>query len=191
LVVALACFAACSNPRSETDSSAAANRSARPTSISSTTPSPTATTAPTPPAASPLGPLLEPDERDRILEAYRRFWPLAADASRRPPSSWRQTLAAVVTEPLLSELLDGLAEQRRHGLVDYGTVVLHPRIVQYDAGRASIVDCQDASQSGTLDVDTGVAKTVGSAHTAITVVLARGSDRRWRLSAARQLDTAC
>ena len=126
-----------------------------------------------------------------MLANYRQFWAVVTTASQTPPSSWRHALSAVSTEPLLSQLLDGLIEQTRKGLVDYGTITVHPRIVRADARHASIVDCQDASKSGTLDTDTGVAKTVGSARTPFTAVLIRGADGRWRLSEGRLLGDSC
>jgi hypothetical protein len=100
-------------------------------------------------------------------------------------------MSAIAVEPLLSHLVDGITEQHRKGLLDYGAVVPHPRIVQASAGRASIVDCQDASRSGTVDVQTGVVQSVGSARTPMASVLTRGADGRWRLSEARLLDGSC
>jgi hypothetical protein len=145
------------------------------------------------PGSSPSGqrPLPGSGEPGRILADYRRFWAIAVTVSRRPPDSWRSTMAAIAAEPLLSLLLDGIAEQSRKGLVDYGTVVPHARVVQASADRASVVDCQDASKSGTLDLETGIVKTAGSARTPMTCVLTRGADGRWRVSEARLLDGTC
>lgn len=111
--------------------------------------------------------------------------------SRQPPDSWRRSLTAVAAEPLLSELLDGLTEQHRKGLLDYGSITVNPRIVRAEGQRVSIVDCQDASRSGTLDPDTGIAKGVGSARTPVAAVLDRGADGRWRLTEARYLEGSC
>jgi hypothetical protein len=143
--------------------------------------------------SSPSVPLVLPgsDERARILADYRRFWAIAVTVSRRAPDSWRSTMSAVAAEPLLSELLDGIAEQYRKGLVDYGAVVPRPRVVQASADRASVLDCQDASKSGALDIKTGIVKAAGSARTPMTCVLTRGVDGRWRVSEAMLLDGTC
>jgi hypothetical protein len=152
---------------------------------------PASASASTPVASPTMGPLLAPAETARMLASYRQFWAVVTTASQTPPSSWRRALSAVSAEPLLSQLLDGLIEQTRKGLVDYGTITVHPRIVRVDARHASIVDCQDASRSGTLETDTGVAKTVGSARTPFSAVLIRGADGRWRLSEGRLLGDSC
>lgn len=131
------------------------------------------------------------DELPRILADYRRFWEVVTAASRQPPNSWRPALSAVSVEPLLSQLLDGLSEQQRKGLVDYGMALLHPQLVPVRVGRVSVVDCQDTSRSGTLNAETGMVKTVGSPRTPFAGVLERGIDGRWRLSQARFLDGAC
>jgi len=131
------------------------------------------------------------DERPLIVAAYQRFWTVAATVSRQPPEAWRETLAEVSAEPLLSQLVEGLAEQRAKGLTDYGTVVPRPRLARTEAGQASIVDCQDASRSGTLDIHTGLVESTGNARTPLAAVLERGRDGRWRLTEARYLDGSC
>jgi hypothetical protein len=142
-------------------------------------------------SSTALGPVLTPHQPALILAGYRRFWLVASAASRQPPTLWRRSLSAVSVEPLLSHLVDGLAEQHAKGLAEYGAVVLHPTIVHAEPQRASIVDCQDASKSGTLEVATGAVRTVGAARTPLTAVMERGSDGRWRLSEARLLDGSC
>lgn len=122
---------------------------------------------------------------------YKRFWRVTTTVSQQPPTSWRRTLATVAVEPLLSEMLDLLTEQHRKGLIDYGTITVNPRIVRTAGRKVSIIDCQDASKSGTLDIDTGVPKTVGSARTPFAGVLTVGKDGRWRLSEARLLPGTC
>jgi hypothetical protein len=134
---------------------------------------------------------VRPADAVRILKVYSQFWDVVLEVSRRPSNSWRQVLEPVSTEPLLSQLLDGLADQRREGIVDYGTVRLRPQIVRSDGRDASIVDCQDASRSGTLDVDSGVAESVGAPRRPVAAVLELGRDGRWRLSEARLLEGTC
>ena len=138
-----------------------------------------------------MGPLLGADDATRITTDYRRFWSIASGLSRQPPESWRRTLATVAVEPLLSEMVDAATEQHRKGLLDFGTIRLHPRIVRSSTRRVSIVDCQDASGSGLLDAETGAVTSVGSARTPFAGVMDLSSDGRWRLSQARLLDGGC
>jgi hypothetical protein len=130
-------------------------------------------------------------QREAVLAAYRRFWWVASRLDSRPQPQWRPLLAAVTAEPLLSRVLSGLEAETRAGHRQYGVVLLRPTVVDADAERASIVDCQDASRSGLTDVDTGLAVTVGSARTAVTAVLTRDHNGTWRVSDARYLQDPC
>lgn len=73
-----------------------------------------------------------------VLDAYRRFWAVAAGVGRRPETEWRSRLEPVTTDPLLSALVKGLAEQQRRGVVDFGTVQLgRPSPRSHRRGRRS------------------------------------------------------
>ncbi len=122
---------------------------------------------------------------------YRQFWVVASTVGQLPPDRWRATLAAVAADPLLSQLLDGLAEQRARGTVQYGTVVPRPTVVELRPTRASIIDCQDASRSGEVDPATGVVRTVGAARTPVAAVVQRDTAGRWRVTDARYLPGQC
>jgi hypothetical protein len=138
------------------------------------------------PAAAPAG-----GEASTVAAAYRRFWAVSVGLDRRPRDQWRPALAAVATEPLLGRVYDGLVGQRESGVVEYGGVVPHPSVVAVGVGRASVLDCQDASRSGELDLDTGLPRTVGSARTPVAATLVRGGDGEWRVAEARYLDGGC
>jgi hypothetical protein len=86
---------------------------------------------------------------------------------------------------------DGLRAQRAAGRRDYGVVVPHPSVVAVQGGRASVLDCQDASGSGELDLDTGLPQTVGGARMPLAGTLLRGADGRWLVSQLRHLDGSC
>ena len=126
-----------------------------------------------------------------VVDAYRRFWEIATDVGNHPVKEWRPRLQLVATDPFLSELLDGLSEQRQRGVVDFGTVDLRPTVATFLPTRASIIDCQDASRSGEADRFTGEVKTVGSSHTAFTATLTRSSSGRWQVTQARYLPESC
>lgn len=130
-------------------------------------------------------------EQVRILADYRRFWSVVTTVSRQPPSTWLRILATVTVEPLLSKTVDLVRQQHREGLIDYGVIDLNPRIVEATDHTVSIVDCQDASKSGTLDIETSMPRTVGSASMSFAGVMVIGEDGRWRLSVARFLPGTC
>ena len=134
----------------------------------------------------------DPATAASVERAYRRFWATAQAVDRRPPEQWRTVLSTVTGEPLLDELLDGLAEQRDDGIVMYGTVEPRPTVAQIAGGRATVMDCQDASRSGELDSATGAIERVGAARTAVAAVL-RYDTRAgaWKVTEARYLDEPC
>lgn len=156
------------------------------------TPPTTATTATTDanPSQPPTG-RLGTASAAAVLDAYRRFWAVAAGVGRQPETEWRPRLELVTTDPFLSALLKGLAEQQRRGVVDFGTVQLRPTVAALTPTRASILDCQDASRTGEVDRDTGEVTSVGSSRTAFTATLTRDPAGRWRVAQARYLPDPC
>jgi hypothetical protein len=126
-----------------------------------------------------------------IERAYRRFWTVAATLPDLPPARWLPALSTVATDPLLTQVYEGLQAQRRAGRRDFGTVVPHPRVVGLTGRTASLVDCQDASGSGELDLDSGLPTSVGAARTPLAATLRYGPGERWRVYALRYLDTEC
>jgi hypothetical protein len=138
---------------------------------------PSATAAPTSSAA--------------IEKAYRRFWTVADTLADLPPNRWLPELSTVAADPLLTQIYQGLHTQRQAGRRDYGTVMPRPTVVAVQAATATVLDCQDASRSGELDIDTGLPTTVGNARTPLAATLTLGTEGRWRLSQLRYLDSSC
>jgi hypothetical protein len=130
-------------------------------------------------------------ELQDVVSAYRRFWAVAQGVDRQPPEQWRPLLTQVTGPPLLDQLLDGFAAARTHGTLQYGTVEVRPDVVDLTTARASILDCQDASQSGELDRDTGTIEKTGSARTPVAAVVSRQSTGRWVVTEARYLPGSC
>lgn len=126
-----------------------------------------------------------------VLDAYRRFWTVASEVGRQPATRWRIRLEPVATDPFLSELLEGLAEQQERGAVDFGAVQVRPTIATLTPTRASVLDCQDASRSGEADRATGDVISVGSSRTAFTATLTRDAAGRWKVAQARYLRDPC
>jgi hypothetical protein len=131
------------------------------------------------------------NEAGAVERGYRRFWAVAASIGALPPGRWWAALSTVATQPLLGDVYRGLQVQRAAGRRDFGTVVPHPRVAAASVGRASVLDCQDASGSGELDVDTGLPRSTGSARTALAGTLSLGPDGVWRVSQLRYLEEPC
>lgn len=130
-------------------------------------------------------------DRSAAVVAYLRFWSVASTVDSQPRPRWRTLLAAVAVEPLLSRVLSGLDAQLAGGGRQYGVVRPRPVIVAQTTRSASVVDCQDASGSGVLDIDTGLPRSRGAARTAVSATLLRSPDGTWRVSDARYLDGPC
>jgi len=167
---------------------ACSNKHAAPTLTHANTSS---TSGHTEPAAAAATDRQRQSTETAVLEAYRRFWKVAADVGRRPAHEWRTRLEPVAAEPFLSELVEGFSEQRERGVVDFGTVELRPTVASLFPTRASILDCQDASRTGEVDRATGEVKTVGSSHTPFTATLTKTRGGGWKVSQARYLPAPC
>jgi len=150
-----------------------------------------AASPPPTPAAAAVSSAAPEADRAAVEAAYRRFWTVTAGMGRQPVARWRAVLSTVAVEPLLSRLYDGYQANYRAGVGEYGLVRPRPAVVGVRGGRASVVDCQDASMSGEIDTDTGLPRTVGGARTPVAATLVRGADGVWRLSDARYLDSSC
>ncbi len=97
----------------------------------------------------------------------------------------------VAAEPLLTRLIDGLQARIRAGYRQYGDVTPHVQVIEVHGGRASVLDCQDASRAGEVDIATGLPTNLGRARTPVAATLIQGSEGRWRVSDARYLDEEC
>jgi len=133
------------------------------------------------------------DQRAAVEAAYREFWAVGQSFDRDyPPNRWREVLARVATDPVLSRALAGARLQREHGIVLYGRVILRPTVVSVSAdGRARVSDCQDTSRTGQADARTGKRRTVGVPRAPVKAALARGADGRWRVSDLNYVGGGC
>jgi hypothetical protein len=117
-----------------------------------------------------------------IERAYVEFWDAVNAVAHQDPSQWPDTLGAVATDPELNAMLNNLKTLRSRSLTVYGTTREHVTKIDVTGVRAVLTDCQDASESGQADVNTGQHKTVGIPRNPITADLVRSADGRWRVS---------
>lgn len=121
-------------------------------------------------------------ERDIVMDAYTQFWPRLHEAAGAPESRWAELMRDVATDPQLSRTLGALREQRAQARTLYGVEVARVTNVDVSGERATVKDCQDASQAGQADANTGDRKTVGVARNPVSAALVRGPDGKWRVS---------
>ena len=116
-----------------------------------------------------------------VERAYERFWQVSRSLPQRPVERWRPELERVAAGPMAETILANLAQQRAAGIGLYGEI--HPRItgVRLEGTRAVVTDCQDTSQSGQAEADTGKPRTVGVARNLTSGTLERGPDGTWRV----------
>jgi hypothetical protein len=144
------------------------------------TPSPgtTTTTTPSLSSASPT----PTTEEQRILAQYKGFWKIEASVAHAPVAEREAMLQSYATDPLLSRVLRGMRASDNLGQMAYGQVIPRPNITKIERGNASIRDCQDASNAGRKERDTGRIVTRGTSRDLAVATLKRGSDGVWRVA---------
>lgn len=144
--------------------------------------------APADGGASPtpsVSPSYVPASHEPILAAYRRFfevvggeaWKIQDDQARY------QLLSTVSTELSLNKTSGGIAASVRDGETTYGDVELHPQVVLIQGDLATVEDCQDTSQAGTMRISDGEKISVGVKNTLVKTQLRLGQDGVWRVAA--------
>jgi len=131
------------------------------------------------------------DERAAVEAAYRRFWAVSWDVDKQPTSRWRAVLATVSVDPILTRLYAGTKAHQQAGIRLYGQVRARPTVRRVTGSRATVGDCQDASQAGQADARTGKPETVGVARSPVEATMLRGADGRWRVSDVRYMGGSC
>lgn len=144
--------------------------------------------SPTPSATQSVPPSLDPAaqeaaDRAAIEVQWQQFWLVVLGAVRLPDDQREAALANVAVDPLKSQILTEVRDSEAHGLDRYGSVTQHPYWEQRIEGADTAVmgDCQDASQSGTVNISTGKHETVGVKDNNTRVAFERGSDGIWRV----------
>jgi len=80
-----------------------------------------------------------------VLDSYRAFWHDVVAAGRK--ADWQSPrLADHAAGQALQQVRDHYKALRAAGLVDLGTVELHPKVVSLAEGTATVNDCVDVSR---------------------------------------------
>lgn len=144
-------------------------------------------------AAGTAAPDQEATDRADVEDAYVEFVRVTWTFDKHfPESRWREVVARVAVEPLVTTVVASATAQKRQGIVLYGQPVPHVTVDPINgADRATLRDCQDARRAGMADAVTKKPRSRGIARTPVIVTLVRGSDGAWRVSEARFPGGAC
>jgi len=108
----------------------------------------------TSPARSQAAASTQPASQAAGLAAYRAYWDDAIAAGKT--ADWQSPrLADHATGQALQTVRDHYRQLRGQGLIDLGTVTLHPRVTALQADIATIEDCTDTSKFLKYDAKTG------------------------------------
>ncbi len=161
--------------------------------ISSATKTPTSsTTAPATPTASTsttVDPAAkEAQDRQAAELVWRRFDELATTIAALPADQVEQAIAQVAVDPQLSRLRAAYVKLKAQHQAGYGHDISYISWPQPIDGKDTAVlsDCQDGSQSGFLDTQTGNKLTVGTPNAPARGTLQRTPDG-WRVANSEAL----
>lgn len=136
----------------------------------------------------------EAADRAAIEAQWKQFWIVVLGAIRLPEDEREPALSRVSVDPLKAKILDEVRESEANGLDRYGAMTQHPYWEEpVDGGDIAVMgDCQDASQSGVVNVATGRRETVGVADNNVRTTFERGPDQVWRVKEIHYLvDAPC
>lgn len=125
----------------------------------------------------------EVSERDAVVAAYDEYWVQTHEVPHQPLSTWREGMAEVAVDPQLKTVLQGMRFARDDGITSYGSVTSRVSEVVVNGKVATVVDCQDASNSGKADLKTGEKRTVGVERNPVRARLERDpTDGTWKVA---------
>lgn len=126
----------------------------------------------------------EAEDRAAVENQWKKYWDTYLDIFTTEKSLRAAAAAAVAVEPAFGNLLKSAEYFSTNGRGTYGSVIHRLSWLDDIAGRSEAVlsDCQDQSQFGSLDLQTGKKLTVGVPRDNIKIRFAKGSDDIWRVS---------
>ncbi|GGU89744.1 hypothetical protein GCM10010182_00180 [Actinomadura cremea] len=138
---------------------------------------------PLPTAASsrPASPSPQP-EAEAIKHSYAEFIAILDRADSLPANTRRRELAAYMTDPQLSRVLNRVKEMRKEGITAYGSTTGYVKSVHVDRNEAVLLGCQDGSRSGIMHSGTQKKINRGVPKEGVKAYLSKGPDGRWRIS---------
>jgi len=169
--------------------SADANPFATATATTATTAT-SATPAPTTTTSIDSGAQETKDQQDAEL-AWRRFNGLITTLESLPANQVGASINAVAVDPAATRMRDENTKFRAEHKAGYGQAVLYITWPQPIAGKDTAIlnDCQDGSQAGFLDTQTGNKLTVGTPNTPLRGTLQRTAGG-WRVANSELLQGA-
>ncbi len=175
-----AALAGC-NPAADANRFATATATAAP-SATSATPAPTTTTSIDAGAQ---------ETKDRQDAERRRFNGLITTLESLPANQVGASINAVAVDPAATRMRDENTKFRAEHKAGYGQAVLYITWPQPIAGKDTAIlnDCQDGSQAGFLDTQTGNKLTVGTPNTPLRGTLQRTAGG-WRVADSELLQGA-
>ncbi len=162
--------------------------------ITSATRTPTSSTMPsTPTPATPTATTVDPaakesQDRQAAELVWRQFNRLTLTMASLPADQLEQSIGSVAVDPLLTRLRNAYAKLKAQHEAGYGQTISYIAWPQPIDGKDTAVlnDCQDGSQAGYLDTETGNKLTVGTPNAP-----ARGTLQRtpggWRVANSEAL----
>ncbi len=100
-------------------------------------------------------------------------------------------LSTVMIEPQLTRVLKRIEEMRNKNLMTYGTVAPHVRSIQINLDNAIVLDCQDSSRAGLIEVNTRQIVNRGVKEGSLKALLNKSPDGQWRVSRSITLNEGC
>jgi hypothetical protein len=130
---------------------------------------------------SPSG---EAADRAAVESQWIKSWDVYLAIATTPAADREPLIATVAIDPTKSNMLNDAAKFDAQGLQTYGSLghrISWPQPIN-DASTALIDDCQDASQTGSMNVATGNKITAGVPRDHYQGNLVKGDDGVWRVA---------
>jgi hypothetical protein len=164
---------------STTDS--AADTSTEATSLTAADPTPSGTTTGTTDDG-----LSDAERADRAAAEAQwvKSWDVYTELPGTPEAERAELASTVMVDPGLTRALDEAKSVSDQGWDTYGAIghrLSWPSEIN-GAAEAVIRDCQDTSQTGSYEINTGYKKTVGVPARAMQGLLVKGADGTWRVA---------
>lgn len=117
-----------------------------------------------------------------VIKQYRTFFNSITPLSRAKPKARYEAMKKLAVDPELSQVMGAMAAATQAGEVGYGQYVLRPKIQKLAGADVTLLDCQDSSGVGRMNLASGRKVTVGRKNDYAQVTMKRGDDEVWRVA---------